>query len=342
LIIPDAYEPLLDVLDTERMIKYIKDKFQLDLAAALDLTRVSAPIAVMSGTGLNDNLSGIELPVSFVAKDVGNSIEIVQSLAKWKRMALAQYGLRHGEGIYTDMNALRPDETLDNLHSLYVDQWDWERVIHADERNLEFLRWVVRRIYGAIQECERGVCEASPRLPGPWLPDEITFIHSEDLQRQYPDLAPKAREDRICAEHGAVFVIGIGAELADGRPHDQRAPDYDDWSSETGEGRRGLNGDILVWYPVLGRGLELSSMGIRVDRAALLRQLRLSAEEERLELAFHRLLLADELPLSVGGGIGQSRLCMYFMRKAHVGEVQSSVWPPDMLASCKQGGVPLL
>lgn len=342
LIIPPGYRPALNLVETERAIKFVKDGFEQELAAALNLTRVSAPLAVLNKTGLNDNLTGVEKPVGFYLKDVPDRAEIVQSLAKWKRMALAEYGFTYGEGLYTDMNALRPDETLDNLHSFYVDQWDWERVVRAEERNLEFLRWVVQRIYRAIVDLERAAYAAFPALPKPYLPDEIHFVHSEDLYARYPHLTPKEREAAICREYGAVFVIGIGAELADGRPHDLRAPDYDDWTTETVDGKRGLNGDILVWYPVLNCALELSSMGIRVDKAALMRQLALQGSTDRANLYFHQRLLRDDLPLTVGGGIGQSRLCMLYLRKAHVGEVQSSIWPEEMLSVCREAGIRLL
>jgi len=342
LVIPSGYQSALNLVETERAIKYVKDQFERELAVALNLTRVSAPLAVLNKTGLNDNLTGVEKPVAFSLKDVPDRAEIVQSLAKWKRMALAEYGFAYGEGLYTDMNALRPDETLDNLHSFYVDQWDWERVMRAEERNLDFLRWIVRRIYTAIVDMERVACKAFPALPRPYLPEEIHFVHSEELIERYPHLTPKERENAICREKGAVFVIGIGAQLADGQPHDLRAPDYDDWTTETVDGRRGLNGDILVWYPVLNCALELSSMGIRVDKTALIRQLELQGATERVNLYFHRRLLGDDLPLTVGGGIGQSRLCMLYLRKAHVGEVQSSIWPETMVTVCREAGIRLL
>ena len=337
-----GYRPYLPLIETERAIKRIKDSFQAGLAQALNLTRVSAPIIVFSRTGLNDNLSGVERPVQFTLRGSEDTVEVVQSLAKWKRQALADYGLSHGEGIYTDMNALRPDEALDNLHSVYVDQWDWERIMHRDERTLDFLQEIVRKIYRVIRETERLVCDEYPPLPGAHLPDEIHFVHSEDLEARYPELSSREREDAICKEYGAVFLIGIGADLRSGRPHDQRAPDYDDWSVETVDGKRGLNGDILVWYPVLGRALELSSMGIRVDEQSLMRQLELQGRLHRAELPFHRRLLRGELPLSIGGGIGQSRLCMIYLRKAHIGEVQVSIWPPEIINACREQGIPLL
>ena len=342
LIIPERYSASLDLRETERAIKFIKDTFQTRLAEELNLIRVSAPIIVLTRTGINDHLSGVERPICFDVSYMRESAEIVQSLAKWKRAALADYGLGHGEGLYTDMNAIRPDEMLDNLHSIYVDQWDWERIISREERSLEFLDFIVRKIYRVIRELEKVVCEKFTEVPGPFLPDDIHFIHAEDLLSRYPGLPPDAREDAICREKGAVFVIGIGAELEDGKPHDERAADYDDWTTETGGDRRGLNGDILVWYPLLERAFELSSMGIRVDRESLLRQLEIKGEMNKVELYFHRRLLEGELPLTIGGGIGQSRLCMLFLRKAHIGEVQSSVWPDEIGSTCAANNILLL
>ncbi len=257
-------------------------------------------------------------------------------------MVLADYGFEKGEGLYTDMNAIRPDEEcLDNLHSIYVDQWDWERVISSEQRNLDFLKQIVRTIYGVIKDTEKAV-DAEYTHISPTLPEEITFVHSEDLLDMYPDLGPREREDKITQKCGAVFVIGIGGKLQDGDIHDGRAPDYDDWVTPTGDGKKGLNGDILLWYPVLGRALEISSMGIRVDAKSLTEQLRIRGVEERAEMDWHRRLLAGGLPLSIGGGIGQSRLCMFFLRKLHVGEVHASVWPEDMVRQCKEAGVQLL
>lgn len=342
LNIPENYRPSLDLRETEKAIKFIKDGFQLRLAEELNLTRVSAPILVLRRTGINDYLTGKERPIRFHVSSMNEEAEIVQSLAKWKRVALADYGLTCGEGLYTDMNAIRPDESLDNLHSVYVDQWDWERIISRDERNLDFLKLIVRKIYKVIKEMEVLVCEQFERIERPLLPDEIHFIHSEDLLETYPDLSPEEREDRICRERGAVFLIGIGAELKDGRPHDERAADYDDWSTETGNGRKGLNGDILVWYPLLQSAFELSSMGIRVDRDSLLIQLETKGRLDDVDLYFHKRLLQEELPLTAGGGIGQSRLCMLYLRKAHIGEVQSSVWPPEMIDACQQNKIFLL
>lgn len=342
LVIPPNYRSVLTLKETERAIKMIKDFFELNLASELKLRRVTAPLFVQRGTGINDDLNGIERPVSFEVKDMeGIVAEIVHSLAKWKRMMLADYGIANGYGIYTDMNALRPDEELDNIHSIYVDQWDWEKIVMPHQRNLDELKDIVRRIYAVIKRTEFIVYENLPAIV-PSLPEEIRFIHAEELFERYPDLHPKEREHKIAKEHGAVFIIGIGASLPDGKPHDGRAPDYDDWSTETGNGFRGLNGDILVWNPVLENALELSSMGIRVDRAALLRQLEIQGKTERKALLFHKRLLNGEFPESVGGGIGQSRLCMLFLRKAHIGEVQASLWPGQMHDHCSRSGIFLM
>lgn len=336
-----SYQPILNLRQTERAIRVIKEHFQTHLAEALNLARVSAPLFVLADTGINDNLNGIEQPASFAIKGMGGRrAEMVQSLAKWKRMALADYGFAPGEGLYTDMNAIRPDELLDTLHSIYVDQWDWERVMHTDERNLAFLHEIVTKIYYVIRQTEERVAGFEPRIR-PCLPDKIHFVHSEELQKRFPDLSPREREDRICKDLKAVFIIGIGAALADGKPHDGRAPDYDDWTTPTANGK-GLNGDIFVWNPVLDRGFELSSMGIRVDPDSLKRQLAITGHESRLKLPFHQRLVKGELPQTIGGGIGQSRLCMFFLRKAHVGEVQCSVWPEDMREELKRQGIPLL
>jgi aspartate--ammonia ligase len=284
----------------------------------------------------------VERPVNFPVKALADSrAEIVHSLAKWKRLCLADLDLEPGSGIYTDMNAIRADEGLDNLHSLYVDQWDWEQVITPDQRALTYLKTVVRKIYDVIQRTEKYISHLYPVIE-PVLPEAITFIHSEDLLARYPDVDPKAREAAICREHGAVFVIGIGGKLSDGRPHDGRAPDYDDWSTPTRNGCRGLNGDILIHYPVLDCAYELSSMGIRVDAETLRRQLALSDSDERRDLYFHRRLLNGELPPSIGGGIGQSRLCMFYLRKAHIGEIQASLWPPAMIETCRAHNIELL
>ncbi|MDE5788605.1 MAG: aspartate--ammonia ligase [Bacteroidaceae bacterium] len=339
---PDNYTALLDLKQTELAIKKIKDFFLDGLSTELRLRRVTAPLFVLRGLGLNDDLNGVERPVSFPIKCMGEKVaEVVHSLAKWKRVTLAEYDVNPGFGIVTDMNAIRADETLDNLHSLYVDQWDWERVMTAWERNLTFLRKIVNKIYSTILRTEFYICETYPQLH-PYLPEEVYFIHSEELRRMYPHLTPKEREDAICREHGAVFIIGIGGKLGDGQEHDLRAPDYDDWSTENEEGFQGLNGDLLIWYPILGRSIELSSMGIRVDKETLLRQLALQGKEDRRNLYFHSRLLEGRLPLSIGGGIGQSRLCMVLLHKAHIGETQSSIWPDDMRRECLQAGMPLI
>ncbi|MFH1943182.1 MAG: aspartate--ammonia ligase [bacterium] len=342
LILPKQYKPLLNLKETEKAIRLIKEFFQTNLGVELNLIRVTAPIFVKSGTGINDDLNGVERPVRFKIGAMGDlEAEIVHSLAKWKRMMLADYGFGQGQGLYTDMNAIRADEKLDNTHSLYVDQWDWERVMSAEERNLSFLKQIVRRIYGVIVRAEQYICQEYGAID-PILPEEITFIHSEELLERYPDLSPPEREKAICKEHGAVFVIGIGGKLADGKPQDGRAPDYDDWSTTTGNGRKGLNGDILVYYPLLDMGYELSSMGIRVDAESLNRQLEITGDAQRKELFFHRRLLNGELPLSIGGGIGQSRLCMFYLRKAHIGEIQVSIWPDEMVKTCRENRIVLL
>ena len=342
LIRPKGYWPLLDIQQTEQGIKTIKEFFQMNLSTELRLRRVTAPLFVLKGLGINDDLNGVERPVTFLIKDLGEAqAEVVHSLAKWKRLTLAKYHVEPGYGIYTDMNAIRADEELDNLHSLYVDQWDWEAVITKEQRNLDFLKSIVRRIYSAILRTEYLVCERYPVIK-PFLPEEIHFIESEDLLQMYPDKSVKEREDLIAKEYGAVFIIGIGGKLSDGKPHDGRAPDYDDWTSTNSDGRSGLNGDIVIWYPVLNHAFELSSMGIRVDADALLRQLAISDHLERKELYFHKKLLAGELPLSIGGGIGQSRLCMMLLHKAHVGEIQASIWPEDMIKECDELGITIL
>jgi len=342
LIRPKGYERLLDTRQTERGIKLIKEFFQQNLSTELRLRRVTAPLFVLKGLGINDDLNGVERPVSFPIKDLDDAqAEVVHSLAKWKRLTLAEYKIEPGYGIYTDMNAIRADEELDNLHSLYVDQWDWEAVITREQRTLAFLKNVVERIYAAIRRTEYLTCETYPQLR-PFLPEKIAFIHSEMLLKMYSDLTPKEREDEICKKYGAVFVIGIGGKLSNGEKHDGRAPDYDDWTTETEDGLKGLNGDILIWYPVLERSFELSSMGIRVDKESLLRQLKLEGKEDREQLYFHQKLLKDELPLSIGGGIGQSRLCMVLLHKAHIGEIQASIWPDDMRRECKALGMPLI
>lgn len=338
---PVRYRPLLDLRQTERAICMIKSYFESNLADELNLIRVSAPIIVRADSGINDNLDGIQKPVSFPIRSLnGSQAEIVQSLAKWKRMALADYGFSPGEGIYTDMNAIRPDEEVGEIHSIYVDQWDWELTVTPEQRSLSFLINIVNRIYEVIHCTEIHVAEKWPVLKSA-LPPNIRFITAEELLKRYPDLPRKEREDAICKEWGAVFIIGIGAVLSDGKPHDDRAPDYDDWSTPTERGE-GLNGDIVIWNPVLERSFELSSMGVRVDIESLKRQLAMTKTEDRAQLPFHRRLIDGELPLSIGGGIGQSRLCMYLLRKAHIGEVQSSIWPEDLRQQLKQQNVPLL
>ena len=342
LIRPSRYTALLGMRQTEQGIKLIKDFFQQNLSTELRLHRVTAPLFVLKGLGINDDLNGVERPVTFPIKDLGDAnAEVVHSLAKWKRLTLAEYEIEPGYGVYTDMNAIRADEELDNIHSLYVDQWDWEAVINKEDRTLAYLKDVVRRIYCAIRRTEYLVCETYPQIK-PFLPETIHFVHSEELLQMYPHLTPKEREDEICKKYGAVFLIGIGGKLSNGEPHDGRAPDYDDWSTIAEDGRPGLNGDILIWYPVLERSLEISSMGIRVDKESLLRQLEISGKQERRELFFHRQLLEGNLPLSIGGGIGQSRLCMMLLQKAHIGEIQASIWPEDMLRECAKLGMPLI
>ncbi len=339
---PKNYKQLLDTKQTEQGIKLIKDFFQQNISTELRLRRVTAPLFVLKGLGINDDLNGVERPVTFPIKDLNDAkAEVVHSLAKWKRLTLAEYNVEPSYGIYTDMNAIRADEELDNLHSLYVDQWDWEAVMTREQRNIEFLKDVVKRIYSAILRTEFLVCERYYQLE-PFLPKDIHFIHSEDLLAMYPDKTTKEREDLIAKKYGAVFIIGIGGKLANGLPHDGRAPDYDDWTTESGKGKRGLNGDILIWYPILEQAVELSSMGIRVDEESLIRQLKLTGKEERSQLYFHQKLLNGELPLSIGGGIGQSRLCMVLLHKAHVGEIQASIWPEEMRSECKLLGMSLI
>ena len=330
-MIPENYKSHLNIRYTQHALKKVKDFFERDLAVQLNLTRVSAPVFVDAASGLNDNLNGTERPVSFSIRDEGK-YEIVHSLAKWKRMALKQYGFEVGEGLYTDMTAIRRDEDTDNLHSIYVDQWDWEKIITKEDRCEETLRRTVEYIYEALRHTENYIANDYDFI-GRLLPEKITFVYSSELQEKYPDKTPKEREYIAAKEHGAIFLMQIGAPLADGKPHDGRAPDYDDWS---------LNGDIIVYYPVLDIALELSSMGIRVDEAALSRQLKAAGCEERAGLPFHKSLLDGELPYTIGGGIGQSRMCMFFLRKAHIGEVQSSYWAPEVIEECRRNGIYLL
>ena len=332
LIIPKNYKCQETLIDTEIHIKKIKDYFEKNLAEALNLTRVSAPLFVEKSTGLNDNLNGVERPVGFDIKGIDSEFEIVHSLAKWKRMSLARYNFEVGTGLYTDMNAIRRDEDLDNLHSVYVDQWDWEKIISKEERTIETLKETVKKIYGVFKKLEDfAVNELIENEK--FLPEEIFFITTQELEDKYPNLTPKEREDAICKEHKAVFIMKIGDILNSGEKHDGRAPDYDDWS---------LNGDIVFWYPVLERAFEVSSMGIRVDEKALEEQLKKAGCEERKELDFHKNLLEGKLPYTIGGGIGQSRMCMYFLRKAHIGEVQASVWDEKNKKFCEEYGIRLL
>lgn len=342
LIKPTGYTNILGSQEkTEKAIKLVKDMFQANLSAQLSLLRVTAPIVVLSGTGLNDDLNGIERPVRFPIKDMQeSSAEVVHSLAKWKRLKLFELHEKPGRGIYTDMNALRPDEELDNIHSIYVDQWDWERVIKPEERNIRFLKKMVNRIYEAIKVTENKLYIEFPQIE-PILPEDIFFIHSEELLQMYPDKTPKEREDLITEKYGAVFIMGIGGKLSNGEVHDKRAADYDDWSTPNEEGFNGLNGDILIWNPVLKHSFEVSSMGIRVDSKALREQLKIKGEEEKESLYFHDMLLREKLPLTIGGGIGQSRLCMLLLRKAHIGEIQSGIWPTEMRRECMACGIEL-
>ncbi|MCG2460350.1 aspartate--ammonia ligase [Flavobacteriaceae bacterium F89] len=342
LQIPTGYYPQLNIQETEQAIKLIKDFFELSLSSELRLRRITAPLFVKKGSGINDDLSGIERPVTFPIKEMNDAeAEIVHSLAKWKRLALAQLGIETGYGVYTDMNALRPDEVFSNIHSIYVDQWDWERVVVKEERTIDFLKYIVTKIYGILRRVEYVVYERYPEIK-PVLPEDITFVHTQELAEQFPNLSPNERETEAAKKYGAIFVIGIGAELPGGKKHDGRAPDYDDWSTETENGQKGLNGDIVLWNPVLEKAFEISSMGIRVDKNALNKQLALEGAEDRKELMWHKMLLNDELPLSIGGGIGQSRLCMFLLKKAHIGEIQTSIWPEEMIEECKRGNIPIL
>lgn len=333
---PDNYKSILNPHMTEKAIKAAKDLFEKELSGALKLSRVTSPLFVKAGSGINDDLNGIERPVSFPVKNLGEErMEIVQSLAKWKRMALADYKVEKGRGIYTDMNALRPDDDVDAIHSIYVDQWDWEKVIGEEDRDIEYLKSTVREIYGAIKRTAFLLSELYPELED-YLPDDITFIHSEEAAALYPDKTPNEREYELAKKYGAIFLIGIGYGNP---PHSGRAPDYDDWSTLTPNGHHGLNGDIIVWDRVRESNLELSSMGIRVNKEALLRQLEIRGMESRKELYWHKRLLGGEFPETIGGGIGQSRLCMFLLHKAHVGEVQASVWPEETLQEAKEKGI---
>jgi aspartate--ammonia ligase len=332
-VVPEGYQPQLNIIDTEIAIKDVKDFFERELAKQLNLIRVSSPLFVKPETGLNDNLSGVERPVAFGLKDQNEAIvEIVHSLAKWKRLALKKYGFTIGEGIYTDMNAIRRDEDTDNIHSIYVDQWDWEKIIDKSERTEETLKKIVRLVYNALKNTEKFIVGIYS-YTGEILPEDIFFITSQELEDRYPNLTPKEREHDIAKEMGAVFIMQIGGVLTSGMPHDGRSPDYDDWK---------LNGDIIVYYPVLDIALELSSMGIRVDEDSLKEQLMISGCMDRAELPFQKALLNKELPYTVGGGIGQSRICMFYLRKAHIGEVQASVWPDNVIEEADKKGIPLL
>ena len=331
--IPEGYKSALDLKETQIAIKQVKDFFQGQLSAELNLHRVTAPLFVTPGSGLNDNLNGVERPVSFGIKEQNErKAEIVHSLAKWKRMALGRYGFNVGEGLYTDMNAIRRDEDTDNIHSIYVDQWDWERVITHDERTEETLRETVKSVYEALRVTEKHMSNLYDYITC-FLPEEITFVTSQELLDRWPELSPKEREYNATKEHGAIFLEKIGGPLTDGKPHDGRAPDYDDWE---------LNGDIIVYYPVDDIALELSSMGIRVDEVSLPKQLKAAGCEERLSLRFHKAIMEKRLPYSIGGGIGQSRICMFFLRKCHIGEVQVSIWPDKDVEYAKEHGVTLL
>lgn len=333
LIIPDHYDPHLSVRETQEAIKYIRDTFQKEFGKEMNLERISAPLFVEHSSGLNDDLNGVERPVQFdLAGIPGETVEVVHSLAKWKRMALYEYGFQPGEGLYTNMNAIRRDEDLDNLHSCYVDQWDWEKVITKEERNEETLKDIVRTIFKIIKHMQHEVWYKYPQAVK-HLPKDITFVTSQELEDRYPDKTPKERENLITKEYGCVFLMKIGGRLASGKPHDGRAPDYDDWE---------LNGDILFWFDNLNCAMEISSMGIRVDEASLARQLAVAGCEERRSLPYHQMLLKGQLPYTIGGGIGQSRLCMLLLNRAHVGEVQASLWPEDMREACKKHNIFLL
>ena len=332
--IPQGYSPLLSIYETQKAIGLLKRLFEDRLSGALRLHRVSAPLFVAASSGLNDDLNGVERPVSFEIRGVNDTAVVVHSLAKWKRLALKRYQFHPGEGLYTDMNAIRRDEDLDNLHSAYVDQWDWEKIITEEDRNTEYLKDTVRSIVGALRDTQAFLRSVFPQLSVlPEIPEEVTFVTTQELEDLYPDFTPKERENAFVKEHPVTFLMGIGGKLKSGKPHDGRAPDYDDWN---------LNGDILVWNPVLERAFEVSSMGIRVDPAAMDRQLTIAGCDSRRELPFHKMLLEGKLPLTIGGGIGQSRLCMLLLGKAHIGEVQASVWDEQTLQACRDAGVILL
>ncbi|MFA5569947.1 MAG: aspartate--ammonia ligase [Sphaerochaetaceae bacterium] len=342
LLFPTDYKPLMTTRHTEKAIKFVKDTFESELSAGLYLSRVTSPLFVASGSGVNDDLNGIDQPVSFHIKQMNNNkVEIVQSLAKWKRMALADHGYQPNSGLYTDMNAIRPDDELDATHSIYVDQWDWELVMEEGNRNLDYLKFVVNKIYRALKRTEFLVGELFPMCT-PSLAEQVTFIHAEDAQKEYPDLTADEREQVLTQKYGTIFLLGIGWPLADGKPHGSRAPDYDDWSTPLDNGYRGLNGDLIIWDSVRSKAMELSSMGIRVDKPTLLRQLEHSNTLERKELYWHKRLLHGDFPQTIGGGIGQSRMCMLLLKKAHIGEVQASVWPSHFYEEAKKHKVQLL
>lgn len=332
LYIPENYKSALSLRETQHAIKYIKDVFQQALSFALTLDRVSAPLIVRHGNGINDDLNGVERKVDFDIKETGETAEVVQSLAKWKRMALYRYGYSAGEGIYTDMNAIRRDDDTDNTHSVFVDQWDWEKVITREQRNVEFLKNTVRDIVKAIVFVKRKVSLRYPCLKMP-ICEDVFFITTQELENMYPDKTPRERERLITKEHKTVFIMQIGGKLASGEKHDGRAPDYDDWT---------LNGDIFVWDYVLDNALEVSSMGIRVDSDSLARQLKECDAEDRMQYDYHKMIADGTLPLTIGGGIGQSRICMLLLEKAHIGEVQSSIWSDDMTKKCAENGITLL
>ena len=333
LIIPENYDPVLDLRQTQEAIKYIRDTFQKEIGRALQLSRISAPLFVPKSSGLNDNLNGVETPVSFIIPQMPNEeIEVVHSLAKWKRMALKKYGFKMHEGLYTNMNAIRKDEEVDNLHSYYVDQWDWEKIISKEERNEETLKRHVLKIFKVIKHMEHEVWYKYPHAVNR-LPDKIHFFTSQELEDRYPDLTPTERETAMCKEYGCIFVMGVGKKLKSGIKNDGRAPDYDDWD---------LNGDILFWFEPLKCALEISSMGIRVDEDSLVKQLETENCLDRLQLPYHQQIMNKELPYTIGGGIGQSRLCMLLLKKAHVGEVQASIWPQEMIDECRKHNINLL
>ncbi len=334
VIVPKNYKTPLDIRETEVAIKKLKDRFEEELSEKMNITRVSAPLFVIRNTGLNDDLNGQEHPVSFTAPNITElNVEIVHSLAKWKRMALYRYGFQNGEGLYTDMNAIRREEETSNLHSIYVDQWDWERVIEKEDRTEDFLEEIVKKLFDVFKSVEAFTLGEYPELGEKWLPEKITFITTQELENKYPDLTPKEREDAAAKEYGAVFLKKIGGVLESGKKHDGRAPDYDDWN---------LNGDIIFWNPLLDCAIELSSMGIRVDSESLEKQLHISNALDRLNMQYHQMVKSNILPLTIGGGIGQSRICMYFLRKAHVGEVQASIWSEETEKICKENGINLL